>query len=103
MPRELIAAGRLGEITNYRGRFFSMYGSDPLGLLSWRFLQDEGGHGVTSDLLSHAVDLAHDAARPDHAASVGTTHTYITRAACPAAPAMPRTTAAARRATRPAR
>ena len=22
---------RLGEITNYRGRFFSMYGSDPLG------------------------------------------------------------------------
>ncbi len=57
--RELVAAGRLGEITNYRGRFFTMYGSDPLGLLSWRFLQDEGGHGVSSDILSHAVDLAH--------------------------------------------
>ena len=28
--RQLIADGRLGEITNYRGRFFSMYGSDPL-------------------------------------------------------------------------
>ncbi len=56
--RELIAAGELGEITNYRGRFFSMYGSDPLGLLSWRFRQDEGGYGATSDLLSHAVDLA---------------------------------------------
>jgi predicted dehydrogenase len=55
---DLIAAGELGEITNYRGRFFSMYGSDPLGLLSWRFKVDEGGHGVTSDLLSHAVDLA---------------------------------------------
>jgi predicted dehydrogenase len=56
---ELVAAGRLGRITNYRGRFFSMYGSDPLGLLSWRFRLDEGGHGVTTDLLSHAVDLAH--------------------------------------------
>src|SRR3954452_1762300 len=37
---QLIADGRLGEITNYRGRFFSMYGSDPLGVLSWRFLVD---------------------------------------------------------------
>ena len=37
------ATARLGEITNYRGRFFSMYGSDPLGLLSWRFEQDAGG------------------------------------------------------------
>ncbi|MGH2894682.1 MAG: Gfo/Idh/MocA family protein, partial [Solirubrobacteraceae bacterium] len=57
--RELIATGELGEITNYRGRFFSMYGADPLGLNSWRFQLDEGGYGVTSDLLSHAVDLAH--------------------------------------------
>ena len=57
--RELIAAGELGEITNYRGRFFSMYGADPLGVNSWRFQLDEAGYGVTSDLLSHAVDLAH--------------------------------------------
>jgi len=56
---ELIGSGRLGELTNYRGRFFSMYGSDPLGVLSWRFEQDEGGYGVSSDLLSHAIDLAH--------------------------------------------
>ena len=57
--RRLIEEGRLGEITNYRGRFFSMYGADPLGLLSWRFLLDQAGHGVSSDILSHAVDLAH--------------------------------------------
>jgi predicted dehydrogenase len=55
--RELIGTGELGEITNYRGRFFSMYGSDPLGINSWRFQLDEAGYGVTSDLLSHAVDL----------------------------------------------
>ena len=34
--KDLIERGELGEITNYRGIFFSMYGSDPLGLLSWR-------------------------------------------------------------------
>jgi predicted dehydrogenase len=57
--RELIQTGELGEITNYRGRFFSMYGADPLGVNSWRFQQGEAGYGATSDLMSHAVDLAH--------------------------------------------
>jgi len=74
--RDLIASGELGEITNYRGRFFSMYGSDPLGLLSWRFKLDEGGHGVTSDLLSHAVDLAQMLLGPITRV-VGTTATFI--------------------------
>ena len=73
---ELIAAGELGTLTNYRGRFFSMYGADPLGVLSWRFRLDEGGYGVTSDLLSHAVDLAHFLAGPI-ARVVGTTATFI--------------------------
>jgi predicted dehydrogenase len=57
--RRLVDEGRLGTIVGYRGRFFSMYGNDPRGLLSWRFLQDEAGYGVSSDLLSHTVDLAH--------------------------------------------
>jgi predicted dehydrogenase len=57
--RELIESGELGEITNYRGRFFSMYGADPLGFNSWRFQLDQAGYGVTSDLMSHSVDLAH--------------------------------------------
>ncbi len=56
--KTLIDSGALGSITNYRGRFFSMFGADPLGLLSWRFELDQAGHGVTSDILSHAIDLA---------------------------------------------
>ena len=73
---ELIAGGELGALTNYRGRFFSMYGADPLGVLSWRFRLDEGGYGATSDLLSHAVDLAHFLAGPITRV-VGTTATFI--------------------------
>ena len=56
--RQLIADGRFGDLTHYRGRFFSMYGRDRLGMLSWRFLQDEGGYGALSDIMSHAIDMA---------------------------------------------
>jgi predicted dehydrogenase len=74
--RELIAGGELGEITNYRGRFFSMYGADPLGFNSWRFQLDQAGYGVTSDLMSHAVDLAHMLLGPI-ARVTGTVETFI--------------------------
>ena len=82
--RELIAAGELGEITNYRGRFFSMYGADPLGVLSWRFELDQAGHGVTTDLMSHSVDLAQMLLGPVTRV-VGTTETFIRERPLPAA------------------
>ena len=56
--KSLIDSGELGEITHYRGLFLSMYGSDELGLLTWRFMLDQAGYGVTSDILSHSVSLA---------------------------------------------
>ena len=74
--KHLIDSGQLGEITNYRGRFFSMYGADPMGLLSWRFLVDEAGHGVSSDILSHSVDLATMLIGPIDRVS-GTMETFI--------------------------
>jgi predicted dehydrogenase len=82
--RKLIADGELGEITNYRGRFFSMYGADPLGVLSWRFLVDQAGHGVTTDLMSHSVDLAHMLLGPITRV-VGTTETFIRERPLPSA------------------
>jgi len=74
--QQLIESGELGEITNYRGRFFSMYGSDPMGLLSWRFMLDEAGYGVSSDILSHSIDMAHMLVGPIEKV-VGTGHTFI--------------------------
>ena len=55
---DLIDRGDLGAVTNYRGRFFSMYGADPQGVLSWRYDIDRAGPGATSDILSHSIDLA---------------------------------------------
>lgn len=57
--RQLIASGRLGTITHYRGRFFSMYGSNPHSVLSWRFQKEIAGLGTLGDLMSHAADMAH--------------------------------------------
>ena len=56
--KQLIDQRRFGDLTHYRGRFFTMYGRDRLGLLSWRFLQDEAGFGALSDIMSHAIDMA---------------------------------------------
>ncbi|MFN8446610.1 MAG: Gfo/Idh/MocA family oxidoreductase [Caldilineaceae bacterium] len=62
--RQLIQNGELGELTNYRGRFFSMYGSNPMGLLSWRFEKEKAGSGAMGDLFSHVIDMAHFIAGP---------------------------------------
>jgi len=56
--KKLIADGLLGDLTQYRGRFFSMYGSNPLGLLSWRFDKEQAGYGVLGDIMAHVIDMA---------------------------------------------
>ena len=61
---QLIQEGKLGSLTHYRGRFFSMYGSNPLGLLTWRFQEEQAGLGVLGDILSHVIDMAHMLAGP---------------------------------------
>ncbi len=80
--RDLIGGGALGQITHYRGRFFSMYGSDELGLLTWRFILDEGGYGVSSDILSHSVSMAQYLVG-DISEVVGMRNTTITRRPLP--------------------
>ncbi len=57
--RQLIADGKLGKLTHYRGRFLVGYGSHPDGVLSWRFDRDLAGYGTLGDLMSHVLDMAH--------------------------------------------
>jgi len=75
--KQLIAEGRLGQITHYRGRFFAMYGSNPLGHLTWRFKQEYAGSGVLGDIMSHVVDMAHLLIGPIDQV-VSHRHTFIT-------------------------
>ncbi|MGB1251198.1 MAG: Gfo/Idh/MocA family protein [Candidatus Promineifilaceae bacterium] len=62
--KNLIDSGELGEITNFYGRFFAMYASDPLGMLNWRFLKEQAGTGALGDLMPHAADMAQFLAGP---------------------------------------
>lgn len=80
--RQLIEEGRLGRLTHYRGRFFAMYGSNPLGLLTWRFKTEYAGLGVLGDILSHVVDMAHMLCGPIRRV-VGNRHTFISERPLP--------------------
>ena len=75
--RQLIESGKLGSLTHYRGRFLVDYGSNPAGVLSWRFQRELAGHGTLGDLISHVVDMAHMLAGPIRRV-VGNHKTFIT-------------------------
>ena len=62
--KDIILEGKLGALTHYRGRFLVDYGSNPEGVLSWRFQRELAGMGTLADLMSHVVDLAHMLAGP---------------------------------------
>ncbi|MBC7813159.1 MAG: Gfo/Idh/MocA family oxidoreductase [Burkholderiales bacterium] len=74
--KKLIDGGKLGDLTQFRGRFFSMYGSNPYGLLSWRFDEASAGYGVLGDIMSHATDMALMLAGPIKRL-VSNQHTFI--------------------------
>ncbi|MEB8336942.1 Gfo/Idh/MocA family protein [Streptomyces endophyticus] len=75
--RELIAAGKLGRVTNVRATFFSGYAAEPNAALSWRFKRDLAGHGALADLMSHVVDLVSYVVAPigEVSALTSTVHT----------------------------
>ncbi|MGI9338025.1 MAG: Gfo/Idh/MocA family protein [Gammaproteobacteria bacterium] len=56
--RKLLDGGHFGEVEQLDCRFLSMYGSDPMGRLSWRYDKNYAGAGAGGDMLSHAADMA---------------------------------------------
>jgi predicted dehydrogenase len=56
--RRLVAEGALGEPSHFRMQFLASYSANPRAALSWRFSRELSGHGILSDLGSHAIDLA---------------------------------------------
>lgn len=55
--RQLIAEGKLGQITNVRCWLIADYASSPLGPYTWRYDREKAGAGVVGDLMSHGADL----------------------------------------------
>ena len=77
--KHLVASGRLGRITNFRGTFFADYSSEPNGALSWRFKRDLAGSGVLGDLMGHLSDLVAYTLGPIQDVTALTTTVYTER------------------------
>jgi predicted dehydrogenase len=58
--RQLIAAGVIGDIFDFRGSVDEDYMADPALPWSWRLTRKEAGLGTLGDLTCHLVSLAHE-------------------------------------------
>ncbi|MGI9233286.1 MAG: Gfo/Idh/MocA family protein [Woeseiaceae bacterium] len=58
LARNMIAAGELGEIYNFRGSYQEDYLSNPQSPFTWRCLRSQGGSGALNDLGTHLINMA---------------------------------------------
>jgi len=58
LAKQLIDAGRIGEIRHYRGTYLQDWIVDPAFPLVWRLRKERAGSGALGDIASHSIDLA---------------------------------------------
>ncbi len=58
LAKQIIEAGDLGDIYQYRGTYLQDWILDPELPLLWRFQKDKAGSGALGDIASHSIDLA---------------------------------------------
>ena len=59
LMKSMVAAGELGEVVAFAGRFAEDYMADPETPHSWRCVRALAGSGALGDLGSHLIGLAH--------------------------------------------
>jgi predicted dehydrogenase len=57
LARDMIAAGELGEIRHFRGRYLQEFVNDPEFPMIWRLEREIAGSGALGDLGAHVFDL----------------------------------------------
>jgi predicted dehydrogenase len=57
--KQMIEAGKLGEIRHFRAAYLQSWLADPLFPMTWRLRKETAGSGAHGDLNAHLVDLAH--------------------------------------------
>jgi predicted dehydrogenase len=58
LAKQLIDAGRIGEIRHYRGTYLQDWIVDPAFPRVWRLQKELAGSGALGDIASHSIDLA---------------------------------------------
>ena len=77
LARDLVAAGRLGEIYQVRASYLQDWLIDPEAPLAWRLQKHLAGSGALGDIGAHAVDLAQYVTGSALASVSGTIETII--------------------------
>lgn len=78
VAREMIDAGEIGDVFNFRGSYQEDYLSDPDAPFSWRCLRSQGGSGALNDLGTHLINMAEYLLGPlaEVYGSLSTVHTH---------------------------
>lgn len=58
LAKQLIDAGRIGEIRHFRGTYLQDWIVDPAFPRVWRLEKEKAGSGALGDIASHSIDLA---------------------------------------------
>jgi len=85
LAKQLIDAGKLGEIRHYRATYLQDWISDPKFPLVWRLDRTRAGSGALGDLAAHSIDLARFLVG-EIAEVSGDLQTFVTRRPLPGNP-----------------
>lgn len=78
LARELIAAGRLGEIRHVRAQYLQDWLSDPDAPFTWRLDRERAGSGTLGDIGAHSIDTAQWLTGEPITAVSALTRTFVT-------------------------
>jgi predicted dehydrogenase len=77
LARDLIAAGRIGEVRSVRAAYLQDWLADAAAPMTWRLRKDEAGSGALGDLGSHVVDQLRFLLGDEIAWVSGQLHTFV--------------------------
>lgn len=77
LARQMVAAGEIGEVRQWRGTYLQDWLSDPESPYSWRLDKKIAGSGAHGDLNAHAIDLARFITGDEITEVVGDLKTFV--------------------------
>ena len=78
LARELIAAGRIGEVRQVRAAYLQDWLADAAAPMTWRLRREAAGSGALGDLGSHVVDQVQTLLGSPVTSARGHLHTFVT-------------------------
>ena len=78
LARELIAAGRIGEVRQVRAAYLQDWLADADAPMTWRLRRETAGSGALGDLGSHVVDQVQTLLGSSVTSASGHLHTFVT-------------------------